>query len=142
MRIAVPGRIVVVEYLRGIASLSVAWFHLTNQYKDSWVALIGSYGWLGVEIFFVISGFVIPYSIWKVYPNYSITSFPTFLARRIVRLEPPYLVSVALVVMLHYLSSSVPWFRGEAPSYDFAQIAFHVFYLVPLTSYGWLQPVY
>jgi peptidoglycan/LPS O-acetylase OafA/YrhL len=142
MQPAEPGRLLVVEYLRGIASLSVAWFHLTNSYKDSWVASSGSYGWLGVEIFFVISGFVIPYSIWKVHPNYSIKLFPQFLARRILRLEPPYLVSLALVILLHYISSSFPWFRGETPSYDFLQIASHVFYLVPLTGYDWVQPVY
>jgi peptidoglycan/LPS O-acetylase OafA/YrhL len=135
-------RILVVEYLRGIASLSVAWFHLTNSYKDSWVATIGSYGWLGVEIFFVISGFVIPYSIWKTYPNYSIKVFPQFLARRIVRLEPPYLLSLVLIIVLHYISSNFPWFRGEPPAYEFLQIASHVFYLVPLTGYDWVQPVY
>jgi peptidoglycan/LPS O-acetylase OafA/YrhL len=142
MRIAEPGRILVVEYLRGIASLSVAWFHLTNQYKDSWVTSIGSYGWLGVEIFFVISGFVIPYSIWRLSPNYSIRMFPQFIARRIVRLEPPYLLSLMMVIILHQMASSVSWFRGEPPTHDVLQIASHVFYLVPLTSYGWLQPVY
>ena len=51
-----------IDQLRGLAALSVAWFHLTNQYDD-WVALSGSRGWLGVEAFFVISGFVIPLSL-------------------------------------------------------------------------------
>lgn len=137
-----PRRILIVEYLRGIASLSVAWFHLTNPYKDSLVASIGSYGWLGVDIFFVISGFIIPYSIWKAYPNYSIRFFPQFIGKRIVRLEPPYLVSLALVIILHYLASSVSWFRGGPPSYDFSQIALHLFYLIPLSKYDWAQPVY
>jgi peptidoglycan/LPS O-acetylase OafA/YrhL len=142
MQMAKPGRILVIEYLRGIASLSVAWFHLTNAYKDSWVASIGAYGWLGVDVFFVISGFVIPYSIWKIYPNYSMKLFPQFVARRIVRLEPPYLLSLILVIVLHYMSSIFPWFRGETPSYEGLQIASHVFYLIPLTKYTWIQPVY
>jgi peptidoglycan/LPS O-acetylase OafA/YrhL len=97
---------------------------------------------LGVEIFFVISGFVIPYSIWKLYPNYSIRLFPKFLARRIVRLEPPYVISLALVIILHYIVSDFSSFRGAAPSYELLRLASHIFYLVPLTNYEWIQPTY
>jgi peptidoglycan/LPS O-acetylase OafA/YrhL len=142
MQMAEPGRLLVIEYLRGIASLSVAWFHLTNTYTDSWVASSGSYGWLGVEVFFVISGFVIPYSIWRGHPNYSIKFLPQFLTRRIVRLEAPYLLSLALVIILHYTASQFSWFRGGPPPNELLQIALHLFYLVPLSSYDWLQPVY
>ncbi len=57
-------KIHVVEYLRGVAALGVAWFHMTNTYGPGFVASFGSLGWLGVDVFFVISGFVIPYSLW------------------------------------------------------------------------------
>jgi peptidoglycan/LPS O-acetylase OafA/YrhL len=61
-------RIVTVDALRGVASLSVAWFHLTQPNPALAPGIIkssGAYGWLGVHIFFVISGFVIPYSLDK-----------------------------------------------------------------------------
>lgn len=32
-----PARMLMLECLRGLASLSVAWFHMTNGLKDSWV---------------------------------------------------------------------------------------------------------
>jgi len=106
------GRITIVEYLRGLAALSVAWFHVTNTHPHDWVRWSGSFGWLGVDVFFVISGFVIPLSISSTYDRYSIRQFPQFMARRVVRLEPPYLISIALALGLWQLSSMVPGFPG------------------------------
>jgi len=65
-------RIDSVEILRGLAALAVAWVHLTSGYKDQWVPATGSHGWLGVEIFFVISGFVIPFAIYRSFAQLSI----------------------------------------------------------------------
>ncbi len=129
-----------VEYLRGLAALSVTWFHLTNTYSMNWVRQSGSLGWLGVEAFFVISGFIIPYSLHR--SGYTLRDFPNFMLRRIVRLEPPYIISIALVLVLWELSARAPGFAGEPPSYGLPQIAAHLFYLIPFTSYSWLNVVY
>lgn len=136
-----PDRILVLDQLRGLAALSVAWFHMTNGY-DGWVQHTGSLGWLGVEAFFVLSGFVIPYSLSRLKPAYSLQAFPVFVLRRIVRLEPPYIASVALVVVLAYASALAPGFQGAPFSFDPLQVAAHLFYVIPLTELEWLQPVY
>lgn len=134
-------RLHIIEALRGLAALGVTWFHLTNSYTgDDAVRASGSYGWLGVEVFFVISGFVIPYSLYVA--NYQITDFGRFLARRLVRLEPPYLVSIALVILLQFASSYAPGFRGADPHYSVPQIAAHLLYMIPFTSYHWIGGVY
>jgi len=140
--IAGPGRLAIVEYLRGIAALSVAWFHLTNSYSDGWVKASGQLGWLGVDVFFVISGFVIPLSISKTSNNYSLRDFPAFMVRRLVRLEPPYLISIVLALVLWHLSVMAPGFKGQDTNYTFAQLAAHLLYLIPMTDFDWLQPVY
>src|SRR3954470_23823868 len=61
-------RIPVLDPLRGIAALAVTWFHFTNgrpgYLPSGLLKSSGSFGWLGVEVFFVISGFVIPYALW------------------------------------------------------------------------------
>ena len=61
-----------IEILRGLAALIVALFHLTDYGKDSYLnsiplslGLIPKYGWVAIAVFFVISGFVIPYSLWR-----------------------------------------------------------------------------
>lgn len=137
-----PSRILIVEYLRGLAALAVTWFHLTNTYQSGWVRLSGDWGWLGVEVFFVISGFIVPYSISLAYPTYGLKDYPNFCARRILRLEPPYAASVLLVVALAFASALAPGFKGQPLELSAGQIASHLLYLVPFTSYGWLQPVY
>ena len=83
------GKFFSVESLRGVAALAVAWFHVTAIHGDSWARSSGHYGWLGVDAFFVISGFVVPYSIARTFPNYTIRDLPNFVLRRATRLEPP-----------------------------------------------------
>jgi peptidoglycan/LPS O-acetylase OafA/YrhL len=135
-------RLVFVDYLRGLAALSVAWFHVTNGYASaSPTRLSGSYGWLGVEVFFVISGFIIPWSM-KSFRITSIGSYCRFISRRALRVELPYLVSIGLVIALWFLSSSIPSFRGTAPEWSLEQIGLHILYLIPFSHQTWLQPVY
>lgn len=136
------GRISAIDYVRGLASLAVAWFHLTNAYSGGWVKLSGSYGWLGVEVFFVISGFVIPYSIATVFRSYTLNDLPRYFLRRITRIEPPYVISILLVIVLAHLSYVVPGFQGQPPDYSLGQVASHFLYTVPLFGYTWILPVY
>ena len=133
-------RIGVIEMLRALASISVALFHICGQLNSVGARLVTTYGWLGVDVFFVISGFVIPLSLYG--RRYGLRDFPSFLLRRLVRLEPPYLVSIVVILVLWHVSSIVPGFAGHAPDYTFPQVASHLFYVVPLTHYQWLSPVY
>jgi peptidoglycan/LPS O-acetylase OafA/YrhL len=129
-----------IEAMRGVAAMAVVLFHCTWQMHTPWIQSIGAYGWLGVEVFFVISGFVIPYSMREA--GYSINHFPRFMARRIIRLEPPYLVSILLMLLLAGISARMPGFRGQPPNYSLGQIGSHIFYLVPIFDQDWLSPVY
>jgi hypothetical protein len=51
---ATPPRLSSIHALRGVASLSVAWFHLTNTYSWGPARYSGDYGWLGVDAFFFV----------------------------------------------------------------------------------------
>ncbi|ATQ66570.1 MULTISPECIES: acyltransferase family protein [Methylosinus] len=139
------GRVGSVEVLRGIAAFSVMWFHLTNGApallpEASLVKQSGAYGWLGVQFFFVISGFVIPYSM-------ALSSYDmrrdgvTFLLRRAARIEPAYLVSALLVVALQFASALATGAPAPGPGIA-SGLALHVAYLVPWLDRPWLSPVY
>jgi len=57
-------------------------------------------GFLGVDIFFVISGYLITSLLWKEHELSGRISLKNFYARRILRLYPPLLVTVALANVL------------------------------------------
>jgi peptidoglycan/LPS O-acetylase OafA/YrhL len=140
MKIRTQERISVIEALRAFACLGVALFHFCNQLSFPGAGLAAGYGWLGVDVFFVISGYVIPLSLYG--RGYTLSDFPSFLLRRLIRLEPPYLASIAIVIGLWYASSVTPGFRGVSPNLSALQVASHLFYVIPLTNYQWLNPVY
>lgn len=139
MKSASPGHLSSIDGLRGVAALAVCCAHAVNQGPR---ASFAYYGWLGVYVFFVVSGFVIPYSLWRA--NYTVKAYPRFIAKRLVRLDPPYLASIAAAICLHYVSYLFPQFRGDAPHYTAKTLLMHLAYLN--SFFGgittWIIPVY
>lgn len=136
-------RLGTIDALRGVAAFSVAWYHFTQGSKilsDGWLKASGRYGWLGVEMFFVISGFIIPYSLYRA--NYRIRNFGLFLVKRIARLDPPYFADIVLVILLSYVVTFAPGFRGEYPHYSWSQLACHVGYINSIVGKDWVNPVF
>jgi peptidoglycan/LPS O-acetylase OafA/YrhL len=139
-----PARVVTLDLLRGFASLSVCWFHLTNGNEHfleaGWLRSSGEYGWIGVNVFFVISGFIIPYALAQ--GGYAIADYGRFLLKRILRLDPPYLATILLVIVLGYLTSHIPGFRGPPFHVSVAQVLVHLGYANVFLGYQWLNPVF
>jgi len=65
------------------------------------------YGAQGVEIFYVISGFIIPYSLY--HSRYKIKNYFSYLLKRFSRLLPPYFVTIALITLVGYLLTTYVW---------------------------------
>src|SRR5215471_12732327 len=128
-----------VDTLRGLASLAVCWFHLTNGnptfLANGILKSSGAYGWLGVEVFFVISGFVIPYSLYK--GRYRISDIGRFICKRIIRLDPPYLVTIVLIIILAFVSAHLPGYRGGPFQIGAIQLILHLGYLNVFFGYPW-----
>ena len=139
------GRIEIVDSLRGLAALAVCWFHFTYCERDwlgtNWLIEFSGYGRLGVEIFFVISGFVIPYALAR--SDYKIARYGKFLLKRIVRIDPPYLASIALSIVIGYgLMLTSKSYANRPPIHSLAQLAAHFGYLNTFFQYEWINPVY
>ncbi|MGC9667542.1 acyltransferase family protein [Planosporangium sp. 12N6] len=97
----VPGRLASLDGLRFVAALSVVFFHYVGFSPESgnpgWgrpaeavfphLSAAAKYGWLGVELFFMISGFVICMSAWD-------RRLSGFFVSRVVRLYPAYWFAV------------------------------------------------
>ncbi len=135
----------IIEVLRGLAALAVTWFHLTNGnpnfLNDGWIKSSGHYGWLGVEVFFVLSGFIIPYSLWR--SNFKLRfDWKKFFLKRAIRLYPAYLISILLIILLWYASSLTPNFQGEKPNITLTNVFLHIGFLNGISNESWLNPVY
>lgn len=88
-------RILELDVLRGIAALSVVMFHFTtvyhNRYEHPEEPIISiPLGYYGVQLFFMISGFVIFLTLSKT------ENYKDFLVSRFSRLYPVYWVSVLI----------------------------------------------
>lgn len=135
------------DFLRGAASLAVCWFHLTSFHYPTpdgpgyaLVRASGAYGWLGVEVFFVLSGFVIPYSLRRA--GYRLGAYPTFILKRVARLDPPYLASIAVFLLLAYAQAlytgGTPKVEGEPVGWT--RLLLHLGYLNGFFGQSWLNP--
>lgn len=138
------GRLLTLDCLRGIAAFAVLWFHLTNGntgfLPEGILKSSGVHGWLGVEVFFVISGFILPYALQRA--GYRPANYFRFVWKRILRLDPPYLACIALVIALNFASTLAPGFRGPPFQFDLKQVLLHLGYLNGLVGYDWLNPVF
>lgn len=131
-------RLSTVDALRGFASFAVCWYHLTDPYpRGSVVQRSGMIGWFGVEIFFVISGFVIPWAMNR--SDYRLSDFRFFVWKRVVRLDPPYLVSILLILAIGFLMAMR---NGLAYSVSIPRLVAHLAYANVIFDLPWLNPVY
>jgi peptidoglycan/LPS O-acetylase OafA/YrhL len=86
--------------------MAVMIYHLQDALPKT-VSVVGQYGWMGVDLFFALSGYLIGYQLLKPYANSEQFSICLFYQRRLLRIVPAY-----IVVLLLYMT--VPAWR-EAP---------------------------
>jgi peptidoglycan/LPS O-acetylase OafA/YrhL len=135
----------VLESLRAFAATSVCLYHFvcttTDYVHNESVLNLFSLGEYGVHLFFVISGFIIPWSMYRA--GYQLKNFFSFLWKRLLRLEPPYLVSVVIASILLALRLH---FYGSTGKGDLSveRILLHIGYLVPFFDNHrmWINQVY
>ena len=134
-------RVAVLDPLRGLAALAVCWHHFAVAEPNRLLYLTSQYGNLGVEVFFVISGFVVPYSLSRA--GYSIGSFPKFLIKRIARLDPPYIASILLALLILYFRFALHGFEPNyKPNVSAFQLLLHLGYLNAFFNYAWIVALY
>lgn len=95
-----PGkpRYEVLDGLRGVAALIVVAFHLLEVYSGGPVHQIINHGYLAVDFFFILSGYVVGYA----YDNNPRLTAWNFAKRRLVRLHPMVVFGSLLGALLFY----------------------------------------
>ena len=103
--------------LRGVAAMMVMLFHLFESYSPLTEQRFVNHGYMGVDFFFVLSGFVIGYAYddrWN-----SMTTIG-FFKRRLVRLHPMAIAGTVLGACVFYLSSPYSPIVLESPLWKVA----------------------
>lgn len=132
-----------IHCLRGIAALAVSLGHLvripTKYFSDPLLRDVFSVGQYGVFMFFMISAVVIPLSMIR--SSYSHHYLGKFMLKRLIRLEPPYLVSIILaLLMIRIKVMLLPDFEDTTPGVR--DLLLHIGYLVPFFKGEWASMVY
>lgn len=100
-------RFEILDGLRGVAAMIVVLFHLFETYSSGPSDQIINYGYLAVDFFFVLSGFVIGYAYDDRWRQMSVLGF---FKRRLIRLQP--------MVVLGTLIGAFWFYFGDAPGFE------------------------
>ena len=92
--------------LRGVAAIIVVFFHLTEPLATSHLNNVVNHGYLAVDFFFLLSGFVIGYAYDDRWDKFTIGGF---LRRRFERLQPLVVLGMTLGAIGFYFTDSTIW---------------------------------
>ena len=95
--------------LRGVAALMVIWYHIFEGYAFASDTMITTFnhGYLAVDFFFILSGFVIGYAYDDRWGK-SLT-MKDFFKRRLIRLHPMVIMGAVLGAITFCIQGSVQW---------------------------------
>lgn len=133
-------RFTLIDGLRGLAALAVVLYHahagghlVETASVVPAIRLLG-YGHLGVAVFFVLSGFVVAHSLYRVRMTWA--GLGGFALRRSLRLDPPYWVAIALCLLAAWANGGVRALPG-APA-----VLAHLVYLQDLIGVAPISAVF
>lgn len=120
MKALTPTRLRSIDALRGIAALGVVFYHAVDKtnsvvpsgllkYPVRLLQYTSSFGYIGVFLFFVISGFCIhlQWARAQASGQQSQIKFGAFWKRRLRRLYPPYVIALFLFFLITALSVGI-----------------------------------
>lgn len=96
----------ILDGLRGVAAIVVVIFHLFEAYATSHLDQRINHGYLAVDFFFILSGFVVAYAYddrWK-----KMTTMD-FLKRRFIRLQPMVVIGAIIGAIMFYTQGCSVW---------------------------------
>jgi peptidoglycan/LPS O-acetylase OafA/YrhL len=96
----------ILDGLRGVAALTVVCFHLFEAFATSHLDQRINHGYLAVDFFFILSGFVVGYAYDD---RWQIMMVKEFIKRRFIRLHPMVVAGAIIGAMVFYFQGCAAW---------------------------------
>lgn len=86
------------DHLRALAIILVFFFHyyIVSGGQPEWLPNVASFGWIGVDLFFVLSGFLISSQLFEQIKQGQKISFKQFFLKRFFRIIPVFTVTIGI----------------------------------------------
>lgn len=122
----------ILDGLRGVAALLVVAFHLFETYSKGTPYQIINHGYLAVDFFFVLSGFVIGYAYDD---RWSKMTLGGFFKRRLTRLQPMMVIGTVVGLLMFYFGINCSQFGpiATAPVWKIALCFVLGIFMIPVT---------
>ncbi|HEY4195670.1 MAG TPA: acyltransferase [Mucilaginibacter sp.] len=118
------------DHLRAFAITYVVLFHYQFFGHPDWVKTIAPFGWSGVDLFFVLSGFLISGQLFATIAKGRKISLREFFIKRFFRIIPPFLV----IVILYFTLPAVREWGHPSPLWRY--LTFTLNFGLDLRKYG------
>ena len=116
------GRVESLDVLRGVAVLLVLFRHLPGNDASAPVGFIQSIGWTGVDLFFVLSGFLISGLLFSEFDKTGTIDVKRFWLRRGLKIWPSYFLVYGVAMLLTVIvTGNSQLLITQAPNYVFVQ---------------------
>ncbi len=121
------------DALRGAAALMVVWYHFFEgfAFAEGTAITTFNHGHLGVDLFFMLSGFVISYAYddrWQRTPNP--LTLKEFFKRRLIRLHPMLIMGAIIGFTTFCLQGGVKWDGTPTPmSWSLVALVLTMFFI-------------
>jgi peptidoglycan/LPS O-acetylase OafA/YrhL len=96
----------ILDGLRGVAAVMVVIFHTLEPLSTSHLDLMMNHGYLAVDFFFLLSGYVIGYAYDDRWDKMTIWGF---FKRRLIRLQPMIIIGMIVGAIFFYFQDSPNW---------------------------------
>ena len=134
----------ILDGLRGVAALMVLLYHVFNDAKSFfvWPAPVNEFyhGFLGVDFFFILSGFVMGYAYDERWltpsqpPRGEAMTFWGFVKRRLIRLHPMVVMGVLIGVVAFIIPGCTKWDGSAVPVETLMWATLLALFLIPAPS--------
>ncbi|MDR2913542.1 MAG: acyltransferase [Tannerella sp.] len=96
----------ILDGLRGVAAITVVCFHIFEAFATSHLDQNINHGYLAVDFFFILSGFVVGYAYDD---RWSTMKTKDFIKRRIIRLHPMVVIGAVIGAIMFYTQGCDSW---------------------------------